>query len=149
MKTETFEASSIREAMLQVRESLGPEAVILGTREIRRAQPNAPLRFAVTAARLPQLQPSAEAHPEAAAAPAGPPPLPVSHRTRPAPEAAAPWPPENAAPTAPRSPDVPPPVSAAPAPAGLAAAAPTRAARAPPPPRRPAPPRPPAASTPR
>ncbi|MEZ4265445.1 MAG: hypothetical protein R3F39_03625 [Myxococcota bacterium] len=51
MTTQTFEAGSIREAMFRVLESLGPDAVILGTREVRRAQANAPLRFAVTASK--------------------------------------------------------------------------------------------------
>jgi flagellar biosynthesis protein FlhF len=59
VKTQTFEASSIREAMFRVRESLGPDAVILGTREIRRAQANAPSRFAVTAATSPAAAPEA------------------------------------------------------------------------------------------
>lgn len=81
MTTQTFEASSIREAMFRVRESLGPDAVILGTREIRRAQANAPSRFAVTAAALPAGAPSQVPAPITAYGgrpdPAEPPPLPA------------------------------------------------------------------------
>lgn len=94
MTTQTFEASSIREAMFRVRESLGPDAVILGTREIRRAQANAPSRFAVTAAASQGVDAEQRPAPMVARGPrpsfAEPPPLPAfpplpAHAERPAP----------------------------------------------------------------
>jgi flagellar biosynthesis protein FlhF len=92
--TQTFEAGSIREAMFRVRDSLGPDAIILGTREIRRAQANAPLRFAVTATVPPTARAAAPSADDAVTLSASllepapveppPPPVPPPPSTRPA-----------------------------------------------------------------
>ncbi|MGM0578361.1 MAG: hypothetical protein ACQEXJ_21735 [Myxococcota bacterium] len=49
MITRTFQAPTLREAMRRVHETLGDEAVILGTREVRDARSEAPPRYEVTA----------------------------------------------------------------------------------------------------
>lgn len=78
MITRTFQAYSLRDAMRLVKQQLGRDAIILGTREVRAARKEGPTRFEVTA-RGEALQPGV-ATATAEQLPPTPPPLPLASR---------------------------------------------------------------------